>query len=385
MLLRALRIDSFKSYRDETVPLGPLSMLVGPNGSGKTSVLQGIEFMGGLVRGTLGEQLRGRDWEYRDLPWLRGSTQRFGFTAELELDGSPLIWTLRFGHRRRPGVDLETIELADGTRIMHRDGRSMWRLDRSTGEREEIKQTLTSSWLATLEQDDQARFPELVVVADWARGIQPYVTLDPAILRAPSRRSSEGLGPRGENLAGFLRWLRDHSPKRFATMLERVRARYPNLQQLFLTTSGYGWFSLTVEERWGNEPVRLSASQVSDGLLRLIAVAALHEVERPPSVMMIDEIENGLHPHLLSHVIEMLEELATSTPIQVVLTTHNPIAVNFAADSSHVLVVWRREQGQSVVRRLDETRGFDRLGRHFDAGEVWHNVGKADLVGSAAH
>lgn len=382
-MLRELKIESFKSYRDQAVPVGPLTVLVGPNGSGKTSVLQGIEFLGALVHGTLRDELDLRGWEYRDLPWRRGDTQRFGFTAKLELDAIHVSWWLQFGNRRRPGIAAERVSIEDGDTLLDRDGRTMWRLDRRSGARETVKQTLTSSWLGTLEPDDATRFPELVAVAEWAKRVRSYVTLDPAVLRAPSRRTSAGMGPRGEDLAGFLRWLRDHSPTRFDRMLERVRARYPNLRQIVLRTAGFGWFRVSIQEEWGGRSVRLEAPQVSDGLLRLIAIAAMHELPDPPAVVMIDEIENGLHPHLLGLVVEMLEELALESGIQVIATTHNPIAVNFISDPSNVLVVWRDQQGRSTVTPLDQTRGFERLSVHLDAGELWYNIGEADLLGAA--
>lgn len=380
MRITSLEIERFKSYEHQAVPLGALRMLVGPNGSGKTTVLQALEFFGALTHGTLRDELELREWEYKDLPWLRGEHQRFGFVAELEADDeSSVTWSLQFGHRRSPGINAEEVVWNDET-LLSRKGRSMWRLERPTNEKESVRQTLTSSWLSTVEREDRNRFPELLQLANWARGIRRYLTLDPAVLRAPSRRASSGLGPRGEDLAGFLRWLRDDRPAQFERMLDRVRERYPNLQQIILKTAGFGWFKVSVEERWGKESVRLSAPQVSDGLLRLVAISALHELPQPPSLVMIDEIENGLHPYLLGRVIEMLEELARDTDIQVVVTTHSPIAVNFVSDPSHVLVVARNAQGKSYLRALDETKGFARLGRHLDPGELWYNLGEESLL-----
>jgi predicted ATPase len=379
MRLRELHIETFKSYEDESIPLKRVSFLVGSNGSGKTGVLQAIEFFGALTRGTLREELDLREFEYKDLPWLRGERQQFGFSAILDWEGHSLEWQLRFGTRRNPGIQEERVTLDGGEELMYRRERSMRRVDRTTGENEEVRQTLTSSWLATVEDDDEERFPELLRLAEWARNIRRYVTLDPAVLRSASRRTSDGLGPRGEDLAGFLRWLRDAHPSRFEAMLDRVRTRYKPLRGIILKTAGYGWFRVSVEERWGGESVRLLAPQVSDGLLRLIAISAMHELPNPPSVVMIDEIENGLHPHLVGTVVEMLEELAAYTDIQVVATSHSPIALNYVSDASHVLVVKRDTGGRSRVKRLDKTAGYERMGQQLDPGELWYNLGEDDL------
>jgi predicted ATPase len=379
MRLQNLCIRTFKSYENEDIPLERISFLVGSNGSGKTGVLQAIEFFGALTRGTLREELDLREFEYKDLPWLRGERQQFGFTATLEDNEHTLEWKLQFGTRRNPGINAEHVSLDGEHDLMDRRERSMWRHDQESGDVEEIRQTLTSSWLATVEKEDKARFPELLKLADWARGIRPYVTLDPAVLRSASRRTKQGIGPRGEDLAGFLRWLRDDHPDRFEAMQARVRARYKPLRGLILKTAGYGWFRISVEERWGGESVRLLAPQVSDGLLRLIAISAMHELPNPPSVVMIDEIENGLHPHLVGTVVEMLEELAANTDIQVIATSHSPIALNYVSSASHVLVVRRDSAGRSRVKRLDRTAAFERIGGQLDPGELWYNLGEDEL------
>jgi len=161
-----------------------------------------------------------------------------------------------------------------------------------------------------------------------------------------------------------------------------VRKRYRPLRGIILKTAGYGWFRVSVVEHWGGESVRLLAPQVSDGLLRLIAISAMHELPQPPSVVMIDEIENGLHPHLVGTVVEMLEELAKRTEIQVVATSHSPIALNYVDDASHVLVVERDRRGRSRVKRLDTTGAYKRLGAQLDAGELWYNLGERRLFES---
>ena len=380
-MLTKLQIESFKSYSGDAFPFQPLTVLVGPNGSGKTSALQAIEFLGALVRGTLPELLKVREWEYRDLPRLRAPNKQFGFRGDFVFGEMTLQWTLRLGARRSAGIAEEIVTNGDGETLLKRRGRTMERLDRQIEELEDITQTLTSSWLASIEDDDRERFPELLELATWARGVRPFIALDPVVLRTPSRRTDGGIGPRGENLAGFLRSIRDRSPQRFSLLVRRVRRSYPQLKALTLRSERAGWNRIEVQEHWGGNAVSFTASQVSDGLLRLIAVSAMHEMSMPPSVLMFDEIENGLHPHLLQGLVEMLQELADRGRTQIVVSTHSPVALNYVKPES-VLIVNRDANGATSVTPLVETPSFMKLGSHLDAGELWYNLGERELVGT---
>jgi predicted ATPase len=384
-MLRVLHIDSFKAYVDVRVPLCPVTVIIGPNGSGKTSVLQAVEFLGALVRGTLKEHLDHRGWAYADLPHLRAANKQFGFTADLQLGGGEYEWLLRMGPRRRPGVAAERVtSLSNGRLLMDRTGRRMSRFDHQSGADERVMQTLTSSWLATVQADDSDRFPELLRIADWARRIPAYVALDPARLREPWRRTDEGIGPGGERLAGFLGWLKRTQPKRFNDVISRVKKVYPPLVGVTVKQGSYGWNRIEVSERWDGETVTLNAKQVSDGLLRLLAVSAMHEVPSTPSVVMFDEIENGVHPHLLGALITMLGSLASKGRCQVIATTHSPIVLNHIDDPAQILVAHRRK-GNAMLTPLSETAGYRALGQHFDLGELWYNLGEQHLFRRPSH
>jgi predicted ATPase len=116
---------------------------------------------------------------------------------------------------------------------------------------------------------------------------------------------------------------------------------------------GYGWTHLEVTERWNGETARFNARQVSDGLLRLIAVAAMHELPISPSVLLLDEVENGLHPQLLGGFVRMLQDLVRSKrgQTQIVLATHSPITVNFCESPDDVILVTRGKGGTPRARR----------------------------------
>ena len=85
-------------------------------------------------------------------------------------------------------------------------------------------------------------------------------------------------------------------------------------------------------------------------------------------MLLIDEIENGLHPRLLGGLVGMLEDLTKSGLTQVVATTHSPITLNYVSSPESVLLVTRAKGGGVQVTPMNEARGFPALREHFEPG-----------------
>lgn len=393
-MIRRLWIESFKAFAAEPsrdapgIALQPFTVLVGPNGSGKSTILQAIDMLGWLSNGTIKEMLDAHRWEYADLAHLRGEGVQPSLEVEIDLPDTPRVqWRLTLGSRRSQVVTNEIIRKSDGDAWLHvivRSGRSIVQIpERVSVSKTETTLSLPSSWLSTIDlKEDRARFPTLVALASWARRIRAYYFLDPVALRAPSRGTGEKfdeLGLHGENLASFLGRIKAR-PKDFARLIERVRAHYPRLVDIHVRRKSYGWTHLEITEKWNGEQATFNARQVSDGLLRLIAVAAMHEMREAPSVLLLDEIENGLHPRLLGGFVSMLEELTKSGLTQVIATTHSPITLNYVSAPESVLLVTRAKGGGVQVTPMDETKGFSELREQLNLGELWYNAGEDRLV-----
>jgi len=380
VFISRLEINDFKAYAAADIPLSPLTLILGPNGTGKTSVLQALELVSGLVDSTIKEVLARRDWDYTDLSHLKSRTKQFGFALQFDGDDvDDLEWSIKLGHKRGPGIASEVVN-ADGVRLLRRAWRDMTRIDQQTGQSESITQMLTQSWLSAVSADDDERFPGLLKIATWAREVAGYIELQPAELRTSSRRTDEGIGRDGGKLAGFLGFLKAKHPGRFEAVIEQVEKAYPRLVSVELKTARAGWIRLEVIEKWGNKQLAFNAHQVSDGLLRLLAISAMAQAPHPPSLVMIDEIENGLHPHLLNALVDMLQQVADSGT-QVVATTHSPIALNYVRDAGQVLIAGRDPKtGAASLTPLSRSVAYRRVASVMDPGEAWYNLGEERLL-----
>ena len=393
--LRSLRIHSFKAFGEPSgrtqrgshgIPLEPLTVFFGPNGAGKSTILQAVDVLGALVRGNITEMLSSHGWDYADLPHLRSSKQTITIEAELITGDTVVEWHLTLGARKYPGVAAELVrtrgrDRAEWTVLLERKGRSIQCLRESTGDLElRERLTLAQSWLSTLEpREDATHYPGLLAVKAWAEQIHAFWSLNPAVLRAKSRAGTREIGAHGEDIASFLFHLRKHRPQRFAAFTNRVRRYYPRLVDIQTRSGQYGWKHLEITERWNGEKATFNAHQVSDGLLRMMAVASLPEWEKAPSLLLLDEVENGLHPRLLGGIADLLREISATT--QVLATTHSPITLNYV-DPRAARLVTRGRGGGVVVTPLTETKDYERLRRHFEPGELWYNAGEQHLVGA---
>ncbi len=378
-MLTRLDIRSFKAFGEPAAEISvtPFMLVVGENGAGKTSILQAIELFGLLTRGNLQQALEQRSWEYGDLVHLKSASKSMRFVAHVQLDGQTLEWSLELGKRRRSGIAAESVSCGDEV-LLSRSGRTMERRDETSGEMvDQVKQTLTSSWLSAIEPEDEDRFPTLARLARWARGVRPYVVLDPLVLREPSAPHPDGLGIHGEGLAALLR---DLPVANRTAALQRAQRHYAPLTELRTPRSGEtGVTRLDVKETWGDSSITLGSRQVSDGLLRLLALSALHELKHKPSVLLFDEIENGVHPHLLRAIVRMLRSLS-ETGVQVVATTHSPVAASFVGSAAEVLLVGRTESGEVDLAPLASSKKWAKMEGAFAPGEAWYALGERKLL-----
>ncbi len=396
-VLRSLSISSFKAFGERgpksgtgrtsrKINLGPLTVLAGPNGAGKSTILQALDILGALVRGTISEMLDAHGWDYADLPHLLSAKQTIAIEVEVECGPSVLLWAITLGTRKHPGIAAERVSVrgrddAAWTDLLRRTGRSVTLTRETSGEKVSPPPiTLAQSWLATLDvREDAEVFPGLVALRTWAEGIHALWSLNPTTLRSPSRGTNGLVGSHGGELASFLFRLKKRDPKRFSAFVARVAKYYPRLVEIEPRSAQYGWKYLAITERWNGQRATFNAKQVSDGLLRLMAVASVPDWDVPPSLVLLDEIENGLHPRLKGGIAALLGEITATT--QVVTTTHSPITLNYVPGEA-VRLVTRGKSGTVLVTPLTETRGYESLRAHFEPGELWYNVGEDRLLAS---
>lgn len=201
-------------------------------------------------------------------------------------------------------------------------------------------------------------------LAAWAaRSIQRVPTLRGASLLYPASR----LSMLGGNLASAWAELRNQASADWERTLDLVRAGIGPQVDTVLVPPDMGGGSVTLALRFRHLPNPIPASQLSDGQLAWLAFVAMVRLASSRTLLVIDEPELHLHPHLVSAVVELLQGLG----VGVLVSTHSDrVLAELRAPAEQVRVCEIDEQGRATVARLDAEELARWLQDYSDLGAI---------------
>ena len=342
--------------------------------------------------------LQDRNWDYNDIPNLRETKNvvRWELRAQLDADEDgcgegQYHYVVRLAPKKRLRVTYELLEwtpLGKETQVLFkRSATKLELLDRKTKALRSYEAIGLPASVMSQPQGSWTRdLPEMLCFRKWVEGFRSYLIWDPKILRNPDRGKQVELGPSGEHLATIIGKMKDKQPKSFNRLVGRIRRLFPTVTDVSVAGRGWGWRSLRLHEANGRDAV-FNSQQMSDGILRLLAITSLLYMDRIPSVITLEEPENGVHPQLVREVVQILRELTQRKPpnkCQVFLTTHSPYVLDeFFDHPEEVYCMDRpRPQAGAVVTRLSDNKQLNIARDTFQRslGEAW----TAGLIGASA-
>lgn len=365
-MIREIRLENYKGHRDTTIPCERFTVLVGANGVGKSSVLQAVDDVGSLA--------------------TRGMR-------------SPLALAEAFTHRHGRGEGGLRVTLS------HEAHGQRWALGYATTARDEAPALVYAvgddalKTLGIVDFQQRSSLAKLGLPVDAApiASRTRLMRLDPPRLAEPSSITnvSQPLRENGYGLASLLAEMKLGDDQRFNELNAAVRAVVPRVtalkvarrfapetrtrvmqvegQAVPITESVNTLFDvLTV--RFDDE-VDLPASEASDGTLLVIGVLALLHDPAAPRVVLLDDLDRGLHPEAQVALVKSLRAILDQRlHVQIIATTHSPDLVN-AMRPEEVVVLGRGPDGVRAKRLIDHPQ-HEEL-RSLTSGEFWLAEGEA--------
>ena len=192
-------------------------------------------------------------------------------------------------------------------------------------------------------------------------------TMSP-IKRTADIHDNRQLRASGSNLAALLFLLREKHPNAYTRIRRTVRLAAPFFDDFALEPSALNEEKILLEWRHRRSDAYFSASSLSDGSLRFIALATLflQPESLRPSVVLVDEPELGLHPYAITLLASLLKQAAVTT--QIIVATQSPLLLDHF-EPEDVLVA-DRVNGATTLRRLDGEKLSGWL-EDYSLGQLW--------------
>jgi len=388
-MFRYLKLENFKNFRQATLPMGPFTVLVGTNASGKSNLRDAFRVLHGLSRGYTVAETLGEKWiEGGALQWrgIRGGTreaafhgcQNFTLEVGFSLEDEEDSGILREASYRvevnvgsistPPHIEAESLVVSGyqhpiftAKREPHHEG-SFFLLINYDG----LNPGEADAGPHIDYDDDRLALPQLPsdpffyhpTAKHYARATIRvlesirFLDLSPDAMRLPSLPGQTILGDRGENLSSVLQAICLNSSTRNA-LVEWVRALTPlDVVDFEFVQDQIGRILVTLVEQGGR---RVSAYSASDGTLRFLAIIAALLGPHPAHFYFFEELENGIHPTRLHLLTSLIERKVPQSSIQVVASSHSPQLLSLLSTESfqHASLLYRSEgQPDARIRRI---------------------------------
>lgn len=378
--LQQIRIQNFKAIQDSgPLRLTPLTVLVGNNGSGKSSLIEALEMLQSIVEDGLDQALRRwRDFEHiwnkgrpHDLKYPRLSRKRSERLRPYQTNG--MAFSLK---GRRDGAswtaEVEVNQEPAGNEIYIRREYLNWRgrlrVDRDASGRAESgppgEPEVRLHQYADGESAFYRDFPGFF--GNWQ-----FLSLNPDAMGSPTPRRRSGgrvrLARDGSNAAEYLLEIRDIDFVAFEGILEALQYVLPYARDLQPTITQEiersVYFQLT------EQTFKLPGWVLSTGTLRLVALLAVLRHPDPPKLLVVEELENGLDPRTLHLIVEEIRRVVEAGTMQVIVTTHSPYLLDLL-DLSHIVLV-ERVDGRPMFTRPGDQKALELWSRDFAPGQLY--------------
>ena len=151
------------------------------------------------------------------------------------------------------------------------------------------------------------------------------------------------IGPMGEDLAAFLNTLKARNKRQFESVKKSLHTMIPSITGIDVSVNELGEVELDLCE--GEK--RISARVLSEGTLRILGLLALIGAEKPPALIGFEEPENGIHPRRIRRIARFLETRMMLEDIQFIVTTHSSLLPDLVPPES--LYVCRKVNGNTEI------------------------------------
>lgn len=370
VIIEGLRLRNFRAFENVNLVLSDLTFLVGRNGAGKSSLLDAMELLRESVTDSLENALdrRGGLQKVQTVKAGRGKKPTMGIALLLRIifPGDrvvPVVYGFEIKTKPKSSklhIHESLVSSKETTFVRKNDSFQAYR-------KPEVSPPAGNLVLPLIARSDSL----WEIVLDTMRNIRSYELSPAHMAAAPEIGERSTLDRDGANVGDALKALAGSENHHW--IVERLGIITEGITDVRADALlGRRVLSFFQESERGE--LKFDASQVSQGTLRSLGVLLALKQKPNPSVILIDEIENSVHPSALSVLLDAA--LAGSDGIRVLLTSHSPEVLSHpSVTGERVRVVEWRDGASKIFHLSPETQKsvteIDTVGWMLRSNALW--------------
>lgn len=358
-MIDKLRVRNFRCLRDVEVPLGPLNFLIGPNNTGKSSLLDAVELLSLCVHTDgVGKVFHQTGKLFGRI--VTGCDTTSDITYHLHVGGlcqsihvEQAEYTLSIGRGpEHPVIKGERLTTEAPSRGRKDSFKEPW--DRDS----------TILWQVTRRKE----YEQFACVSE-ALLSSPKYSLIPARMSQPCQvEPSSMLMADGYGLASCLDFLREDNPQRFQEIEDALKRFVDSVEMVRFPAAAPGKKTILFHEK--GTGYKVYASEASQGLLLFLAYLTIAYSPGDARILLIEEPEVGVHPHRLRAIVELLRAISRGAlgtrPVQVIATSHSPYLLDWCT-KDELVFFGRDDDGDVWTRPLSDVEDIDERIEDFES------------------
>ena len=400
-MLKRIKIQGYKSLVDLELNLKPLSVLVGPNASGKSNFLDALQLLSRMttchtLEEAFGPPYRGHPLEsftFGD-EGIKSLLEKESVSFSIEMDvqlSTAVIESVnqRIQEIRETAIrDTQSIDKSVSARLPPvREKYLRYRIEIEMFPKQGILR-VADEYLAAISDEGQLKqnrkpflermgnrlhlrmegqahplyyecyldysilsrshypphYPHVTAMQEELANWLTFYLEPRKQMRLPNPvKAVHDIGSMGEDLAAFLNTLQALNKRQFEFVEKSLRTMIPSITGIDVSVNELGEVELDLRE--GEK--RISARLLSEGTLRILGLLALVGAEKPPALIGFEEPENGIHPRRIRRIAQFLETRMLLGDIQFIVTTHSSLLPDLIPPES--LYVCRKVNGNTEI------------------------------------
>ena len=349
-MISEIKIQGYKSIKDETIHLNNINILIGGNGVGKSNFISMFSLLRNVYEKNLVNYIT-----------RKGGANKFLYLGSKYTQQISL--SLEFNEINRYVIQLAP---TDSDTLFIETEHTEFKNDYNIWKKKEYARNVTESNMKF------TNYGQAYYVSSLLNQFRVYHFHDTsdtsAIKRINDINDNHFLQEDGSNIAAFLYFLQQKHNKHFKRIEKTIRSVAPFFNSFNLSPDRLNEDKIRLEWKEEGAPdVYLDATSLSDGTLRFICLATLLMHPDPPETIIIDEPELGLHPFAISKLASLIRKVSNNS--QVIISTQSSLLVD-EFNTEDIITVDRKDN-TTIFNRLDKDK-LEHWLEDYSLGQIWN-------------